>query len=648
MVERQQMAERTKSQIPQIHFQNENTSSEDSDFSDELGVFTLQDRKAKTPRKRSKSFANVYQKHQLLYQGKTGSIYHGVNIQTKSELAIKEIPLPIPLFVSAHVEIQVNTEEITQVIESLKTIQNPFLACYYGSRVEKDGNHTSLLIYRHLVPGESLHEYLKKHGPITSEEKLAKHLAQVLAGCVYLHHHNVSHQALNPQNIIFDHCGNLVLTDFGLESTLLLTHHLQEENQLYSRFQQDIWNIGAMLIHMISGGKTSLFGTYDPSLLNNNMPKNLTDEAKEFIFTAMKTGCGSVDDLVISPFITKNLSSDDNPFLNNSSEYLIKFPDAGDELLISIGEDFQRVHSNSRYLNDFVELEFVGRGGFGEVVKAKNILDNRVYAIKKVPLEENNLQNKKILREVTTFARLYHQYVVRYYQAWIETSLADKADSEGHSSKNAKTKRTKSRGASNSFNSLKLSTNTSLFMGDEEEEEEEEEEVFQRVERSFEDDSSDFEPVLYDTDDDLESHFNNQFFPQGSDADRASDSDHKEASSDSWDDFEAGPSFSFGAPGTSILYIQMEYCTKKTLATLIEEAALDEDEIWKLFRQMVEGLDHIHSQDLIHRDLKPANIFLDSNNNVKIGDFGLATSGTTLIDPRLGHSDDDSGEVRNK
>ena len=49
----------------------------------------------------------------------------------------------------------------------------------------------------------------------------------------------------------------------------------------------------------------------------------------------------------------------------------------------------------------------------------------------------------------------------------------------------------------------------------------------------------------------------------------------------------------------------------------------DKDFAWHLFRQIVEGLGHIHGQGIIHRDLTPNNIFFDARNDIKIGDFGL-------------------------
>ena len=76
------------------------------------------------------------------------------------------------------------------------------------------------------------------------------------------------------------------------------------------------------------------------------------------------------------------------------------------------------------------------------------------------------------------------------------------------------------------------------------------------------------------------------------------------------------------------MYIQMEFCDKQTLRNSIDSDLFkDTTKVWRMFREIVEGLVHIHTQGMIHRDLKPVNIFIDSKDHVKIGDFGLATAG---------------------
>lgn len=73
------------------------------------------------------------------------------------------------------------------------------------------------------------------------------------------------------------------------------------------------------------------------------------------------------------------------------------------------------------------------------------------------------------------------------------------------------------------------------------------------------------------------------------------------------------------------LYIQMEYCPR-TLRQVFDShtSPIDKELTWHMFRQIVEGLAHIHGQGIIHRDLTPNNIFFDARNDIKIGDFGLA------------------------
>ena len=86
------------------------------------------------------------------------------------------------------------------------------------------------------------------------------------------------------------------------------------------------------------------------------------------------------------------------------------------------GDVLEHVNTISRYANDFEEIEEIGRGGFGVVFKAKHLLDENIYAIKKIKLRQgqNQDENKRILREINHLSRLNNQFIVRYFQTWIE------------------------------------------------------------------------------------------------------------------------------------------------------------------------------------------------------------------------------------
>ena len=263
----------------------------------------------------------------------------------------------------------------------------------------------------------------------------------------------------------------------------------------------------------------------------------------------------------------------------------------------------------SRFSSDFDILKAIGHGAFGEVVKVRNRLDGRIYAIKRTKLDDRDAASKaKVLREVRTLSRLHHEFVVRYYHSWIETCTGDEQT------------------IVDDVRALDLGNSmmgTSAFNDSQE----------SRTRRG-----------LYDG--------------MGDDDDGYADDEEYST------DDEGSVRKRRGRNAMSqVLFIQMEYCKNKTMRQWIDDfsviddshlsvdalgksintsegndsgvdtskAAMDKsldskiEEVWRLFRQIVEGLVHVHGQGVIHRDLKPANIFFDSRGNVKLGDFGLAT-----------------------
>ncbi len=77
----------------------------------------------------------------------------------------------------------------------------------------------------------------------------------------------------------------------------------------------------------------------------------------------------------------------------------------------------------------------------------------------------------------------------------------------------------------------------------------------------------------------------------------------------------------------SMHYIVMEYVKGKTLKQYIQEfSPLSPAKSVQIMKQLTSAMAHAHENGIIHRDIKPQNILMDAEGNVKITDFGIATT----------------------
>lgn len=294
-----------------------------------------------------------------------------------------------------------------------------------------------------------------------------------------------------------------------------------------------------------------------------------------------------------------------------------------------ISEDLSVINTFHR---DFEDPKSIGKGGFGEVVQVRNKIDGRTYAIKKVRLTKNY---SKILQEVKTLSRLEHKNIVRYYHSWIESDAdtnipqftrefdmdsingdwlqegnfidcptIKKEHPEDHGNINLFDYQYFSSCGEDDENYSSISFTTPNYN----------QQVCELCGNYYKDWNvrSDYWNLLHCN---LRGYnlctccFKAEMKNSGIDVNNILLSDVQPNNMNQY------------------LYIQMDYC-QRTLRDAIDDESLFKDErnIWKVFGQILDGLMYIHSNHIVHRDLKPTNIFLDKDENVKIGDFGLATN----------------------
>eukprot|EP00486_Rosalina_sp_Unknown_P005144 CAMPEP_0201571092 /NCGR_PEP_ID=MMETSP0190_2-20130828/13695_1 /ASSEMBLY_ACC=CAM_ASM_000263 /TAXON_ID=37353 /ORGANISM="Rosalina sp." /LENGTH=662 /DNA_ID=CAMNT_0047995371 /DNA_START=16 /DNA_END=2004 /DNA_ORIENTATION=- len=289
-----------------------------------------------------------------------------------------------------------------------------------------------------------------------------------------------------------------------------------------------------------------------------------------------------------NPHSKNEVDDDMNDGITENNLQLIKLPTPNNELLTVRSMSMNQI--TTRYYRDFDEMKSIGHGAFGTVHLSKHKLDKKTYAIKKIiykhsPTNHDDMK-KEIIREVTCISALNHQNVVRYFGSWIEPFTTAHIVNDLNNNQY------------DDIDNNQLDDNGSLLNpnGD------------IPITRTDETENNDLQLILAsDAANSLNAPTTNEiinYWTQKTDY-------------------------------YSVLFLQTEYCGNYNLKKLIEEESRvpDIEQIMDIFGQILLGIAHIHSHQILHRDLKPENIFLIKNSNnksskftVKIGDFGLSKS----------------------
>jgi protein-serine/threonine kinase len=67
----------------------------------------------------------------------------------------------------------------------------------------------------------------------------------------------------------------------------------------------------------------------------------------------------------------------------------------------------------------------------------------------------------------------------------------------------------------------------------------------------------------------------------------------------------------------------MEYCPGGDLYAAIKKGGMSSGEVECTFKQILHGIQYLHSMGVAHRDIKPENLLLDGRGHVKVSADGL-------------------------
>ncbi|XP_071319626.1 eukaryotic translation initiation factor 2-alpha kinase 1 [Trachinotus anak] len=313
----------------------------------------------------------------------------------------------------------------------------------------------------------------------------------------------------------------------------------------------------------------------------------------------------------------------------------------------------------SRYLSEFEEICRLGKGAYGNVFKVMNKLDGQYYAVKKILIKKVSKDDcMKVLREVKVLSSLQHVNVVGYHTAWMEhvqpaaypESLLPALESPGQQDSFDESLDGSNTSSSIVFQSLSQAPTDAAQRETQSVKalvptQEKGQVVCPKTTRRL---PENYVPCV----------FLGQRGPMkgskcpamGWDSSALLEEECSRSSIElnnnscidkecqQWAD-KCTTKPSKEVQFHLMLYIQMQLCERSMKDWISERNAkpkeeqtsrcpygcVDAEHTLSLLRNILEGVEYIHSRGIMHRDLKPRNIFLHAQDcHVRIGDFGLA------------------------